>query len=173
MPEDKARPSSISRRAVIGGAASAPTAAAFPAELRTRQTDDLVARCSSWLALDLEIDRLSRRWSELETQAVNDFDWFKLTFAQRRRLPMALEMDQIEDRLGELFNVRRDGLAALRKLKPADVHGVASKLVVAARVSLYESDELHGFIAEAVTALSALKCACCGAPYAPATPGRA
>lgn len=169
---DSSRLPAPSRRDVLGAAASAPAVVSANARCAP-VANELVARCASWLALDLEIDRLSKRWSELETQAVYQFDWFKLTSTQRRRLPMAQEMDEIEGRLSELFNVRRAGLAVLRKLRPTDIHGTASKLAVAARVSLYESDELHGFLAESVAMLATLTCACCGAPYAPSIPRRA
>lgn len=168
---DSSRLPAPSRREIIGAAASVPAAAS--AARVCPPSDDLVARCAAWLALDLEIDRLSLRWSELETEAVREFGWFNLTRAQRSRVPMAREMGEIDHRLTDLFKARKSGLAALKRIKPTDIHGAASKLVVAARLSLCGGEDVNGFIAEAVGALATLKCPCCGAPYAPATPHRA
>lgn len=167
---DSSRLLAPSRRDVIGAAALAPVVSSARV---CPPSDDLVARCAAWLALDLEIDRLSLRWSELETEAVREFGWFNLTRAQRRRVPMAREMGEIDHRLTDLFKARKSGLAALKRIKPTDIHGAASKLVVAARLSLCGGEDVNGFIAEAVGALATLKCPCCGAPYAPATPHRA
>jgi hypothetical protein len=170
MSDDK--PIAVSRRTVLAVGSVVPVAGGLLTDVCAPQADDLVARCAQWLALDLEIDRLSLRWSALETTAVREFNWFALSRAQRRAVPLAAEMDQIDARLNELFKVRRRGLKALAKLPARDVHGVASKLVVAARISQYEDGGAHRFIADAVRTLAVLRCPNCGAPYAPATPGQ-
>lgn len=172
MSDDKTQPISVSRRTVLAGGSAAPIAGGLLTDICAPQADDLVARCAQWLALDLEIDRLSLRWSALETTAVREFNWFTLSRAQRRTVPLAAEMDQIDAQLDALFKVRKQGLKTLAKLPARDVHGVASKLVVAARISQYEDGGAHRFIDEAVRTLAALKCPNCGAPYAPATPGQ-
>jgi hypothetical protein len=172
MSDDKANPTAVSRRTVIGAASVAPAFCAISAILCAPQADDLVSHCTEWLALDLEIDRLSLRWSGLETAAVREFNWFRLSHAERCAVPMAAEMDRIEEQLNALFNARERGLKALDKLPAQDVHGAASKLVVAARISQSEDGGAHSLVVDAVRTLSALKCPSCGAPYAPATPGQ-
>lgn len=172
MSDDKAYLNVVSRRTVIGVASMAPTLNAMPASPCAPQVDDLVSRCTQWLTLDLEIARLSLRWSELETTAVREFNWFRLSHAERHAVPMAAEMDRIEEQLNALFKAQERGLKALDKLPARDVHGVASKLVVAARISQSEDGGAHSLVADAVRTLSALKCPSCGATYAPATPGQ-
>ena len=169
MPKRQADPSSISRREVLGAAAAGPASGSMSAVICGPIASDLVARCSEWLALDLEIDRLSLRWSTLETQAARDFDLFRLPSAARRALPMAAEMHDIDARLETLFKARSKGLKALRRMKPIDGHGAASKLLVAARASQYEGGEIHDLVMEAVEVLATLKCPACGAPYVPAS----
>jgi hypothetical protein len=170
MSDDKANPNALSRRMVIGAVSLAPAIAATPATPCAPQADDLVGRCAAWLALDLEIDRLSLRWSALETTAVREFNWFRLSHAQRRAVPMAAKMDQIEAQLDALFKARKRGLKALHRLPARDVHGVASKLVVAARISQFEDGGANALVADAVRTLASLKCPRCGASYAPAAP---
>lgn len=157
-----------SRRAVASATASIPLAATAPAKACVAVRGDLPARCAEWLTLDLEIDRLSRRWSLLETQAVREFDWFKLSSAKRSALPMAAEMDDIDDRIQALFKERTKGLKALRRMKATDAHGAVSKLVVAARISQQDGGDVPAFLAEAIETLAAVKCPVCGAPCAPA-----
>lgn len=165
MSEDNVH-SLPSRRAVVSVATSIPLSATTPAKVCAAAPGDLPARCAEWLALDLEIDRLSRRWSSLETQAVREFDWFKLSSAKRSALPMATEMGDIDDRLQQLFKDRAKGLKALRRMKATDAHGAVSKLVVAARISQQDGGDVHAFLAEAVEALARLKCPDCGAAHA-------
>lgn len=172
MSDDNAKPIAVSRRAVLAGGAAVPVAGRVAPNLCAPQADDLVASCAQWLALDLEIDRLSLRWSALETTAVREFNWLALSRTQQSAVPLAAEMDQIDARLEVLFKTRKQGLRALSKLPARDVHGVASKLVIAARITQYEDGGAHRFIADAVRTLAALKCPNCGAPYAPATPGQ-
>jgi hypothetical protein len=168
MSEDKANLNVFSRRAVIAIAPAAPTIGAMVVEPCTPHVDYLVSRCAEWLALDLEIDRLSLRWSELETAAAREFNWFRLSQTQRRAVPMAAEMDKIERQLDALLRARERGLKTLDRLPARDVHGIASKLMVAAKISQLEDGAAHSFVADAVRALAILKCPKCGAPYTPA-----
>ncbi|ATC33033.1 hypothetical protein CA606_12235 [Caulobacter vibrioides] len=120
------------------------------------------------MALDLEIDQLSLRWSSLELQAAREFDWFKLSTAKRRALPMAAEMADIDARLEQLFKDRAKGLKALRRTKATEAHGAFGKLVVAARISQQDGGDVHALLTEAIETLATLKCPSCGAPFAPA-----
>lgn len=150
-----------SRRALIGAASAAPT---FPLNIvQGPQPDPLVARCAEWLAIDFESDRLSLRWAALETRMVDECRWFSLSSVERRGLPQAAEMFEIEERLDRLSDEREQRLAALAGLRAQDLQGVASKLAVAARVLLHEGGPLHQLVADAVRVLTAHHSAHCGA----------
>jgi hypothetical protein len=128
-------------------------------------SDELSRRCAEWLATDHEIDQLSQRWSVLETRAAREFDWFNLSRAQRRAIPIGAEMAQIEQRLDSHFKVRKKGLSALHRLPARDIHGLAGKLMIASRISRFEENGVHSFIADAVQTLATLTCPACRAPY--------
>jgi hypothetical protein len=121
----------------------------------TEPPSGTVARCAAWLALDGEIDRLSRRWADLETQMAHEFDWFALSFEERRSIPQAQEMFELEERLDQLSDEREIGLNALAELKAEDLRSVASKLAVAALVLRQEGGAAHRIIADAVNDLAA------------------
>ncbi len=134
---------------------------------------DTVAQCAAWMALDLEIDRLSLRWSQIETTMAEKHDWFRLTQAQRRALPQAAEMYEIDERLKVLFRQRRLDLKGLVKLKAESLHAVASKLAVAARILQYEENTAQPLIAAAVRELAGARCEKCGVSLLPDLPARA
>lgn len=150
---DQSRLPAISRRAVVGAAGIAPSGP-LAAALRSAGSTDLIKRCAEWVALDQEIDRLALAWSNLEVQAIDQYNWFGLTLAQRRRVPMAAQMDAIDARLDVLFEVRKAGLKALRPLKPTNLHELASKLVVAAKVRDALAGKFDVVLAEAMDRLS-------------------
>ena len=129
------------------------------------QPDPLAVRCAEWLAIDFESDRLSRRWAALEAWLAEERRWFRLSEAERRRLPEAAEMFEIEERLDRLSEELEQRLESLTRLKATDLHGAASKLVVAARVLLHDAGPTHGLVADAVQVLTTQRCPGCGAPY--------
>ncbi len=144
-----------SRRDILGVAASAPAAAATSGTFRIAPADDLVARCAEWLSLDLRINRLSLRWSALETRAAREFDWFKLSLAQRRALPLGVEMFEIDARLDRLSEERVRRFEALAALEARDLDGAAGKLAVAARVLEDEGGPAYRLVADAARVLAA------------------
>lgn len=161
MSADKANPVAVSRRVVLGAASAAPALGLVP----VAQPDPLVARCAEWLAIDFESDRLSLRWAALESRLVDECRWFSLSTIERHGLPQAAEMFEIEERLDRLSDEREQRLEVLAKLRAQDLHGVASKLAVAARVLLHEGGPTHQLVADAVRVLAAQNCPNCGAPY--------
>jgi hypothetical protein len=167
---DCARLPAISRRAVIGGGATATALCGTVLPVFHEMTNDTVAQCATWIALDQEIDRLSLRWSQIETALVAEFPWFQLSQAQRRALPQAAELFQIDERLEVLFHQRRRDLKALAKLKAQTPHAVASMLAVAARVLLYDESPAQPFITTAVRELAGMACEKCGEPLLPGRP---
>jgi hypothetical protein len=164
MPKSSAGGAALSRRAVIGAASAAPVLGGVPLA-----TNDTVAQCSDWIALDLEIDRLTLRWSKLETLMVREHDWFGLTPAEQRALPAAAEMFEIDERV-EALSLQRERLLRPLSHLPADtLHGVASKLVIAARLLQHEENPAQPFVASAVRELADMCCPGCGAAVVPAS----
>jgi hypothetical protein len=163
MPKFNAGEAKLSRRTVIGAAAASPVLGGTP--LASNQT---VARCADWIALDLEIERLTLRWSKLETLMMREYGWFALTEVEQRALPEAAEMFEIDARL-ETLSFQRDRLLKPLSRLPADtLRGVASKLVIAARLMEHEENPAQPFVASAVRELADMYCQVCGAAHVPA-----
>lgn len=163
MPKSRGGDAILSRRAVIAAATAGPVIGAGPPA-----SNDTVAQCADWIALDLEIDRLTRRWSNLEAVLVRECGWFSLTSGARRALPAAAELFAIEDWL-EILELRRELLLGPLSHLPANtLHGVATKLVIAARLLEQEENRAQPFVASAVSELSVMRCPGCGAAYVPA-----
>ena len=157
----------LSRRALLGAASTVPAVgrsvgARFP-------FNDTVAQCAAWIALDLEIDRLARRWSQLETLMAYEHRWFALTHAERRTLPEAAEMFEIDDALEALSDQRERMLQPLSRLKADTLHGIASKLAIAARLMQHEESPAQPFVASALRELADMCCPDSGSTYMPAS----
>ena len=163
MPKSHAQaPAVVSRRAVIAAATAAPVLGD-----RLIPSDEVVPHCAAWMALEVEIDRLARRWAQLETVLSREHSWFALSSAERRALPEAAEAYEIDDRLESLSQQRERMLEHLSTLKAATLHGVASKLAVAARLMQDEGNPAQPFVASAVRELAQMCCAGCGAALLP------
>ena len=154
----------LSRRAVIGAATAAPVIIGSG----PLASNDAVAQCADWIALDLEIDRLTVRWSNLEAVLVREYGWFSLTSAARRALPAATELFEVDDRLEILLLRRERLLKPLAQLRANTLHGLATKLVIAARLLEHEENPAQPFVASAVREMSDMRCPGCGAAYVPA-----
>ena len=152
-----------SRRALLGAAAFAPVLGGGPLA-----ANDTVARCADWIALDLKIDRLAQRWARLETLMARKHHWFAPTPAERQALPGASEMFEIDEVLEALSRQREQMLQPLSRLQADTLHGVASKLAVAARLMLQEENPAHPFVDSAVRELADMRCPGCGTAYVPA-----
>lgn len=161
---DSARLPAISHRFSCAARVEPPLCTATEKQ-PPRLTGEPVAACERWLAIDFEIDRLAQQWARLETQMAREFGWFSLSQVERRALPQAAEMFEIEERLDRLSDEREHRLTSLAKLKAKDLHGVASKLAIAARVLRHDGGPAHQLVADAVNALATRCCPDCGAPY--------
>lgn len=160
MPDSKP-PFAVSRRILIGAASATPLlASASP----TSPSNDLTARCDEWLALDAEINRLSLRWSDLETVLVKEKEWHKMTPDQRVTLSPTEEMHAIDEQLEGLFEQHRQGLDVLPTLVARDMRGVACKLQVAINVMQHQRGEGFDLIDTATREMQSMPCAHCGAP---------
>lgn len=161
MSDSKDEPFAVSRRVLIGAVSATPLlAGARPAS----PSNDITALCDEWLALDAEIDRLSLRWSDLETVLVKEKQWHKMTPDQREALLPTEEMQAIDERLKGLFEQRRQGLDALPALVARDMRGVTSKLHVAVKVMDHQRGDGLELFRGAVGEMQGVLCAHCGAP---------
>jgi hypothetical protein len=156
---DSVRPHTNSPRSGSGGTAAIVGGACW------RITSDSAVAGEAWLLLDSEINQLALQWARLETQMAREFGWLALSQVERRALPQAAEMFEIEERLDQLSDERENRLTSLAKLKAKDLHGVASKLAIAAQVLRHEGGPAHQLVADAVNALATRCCPDCGAPY--------
>lgn len=162
---DGARLPAISRRAVIGATAVpfAGPVRGFPA----LGAVDIPAQCAAWVELDIEIGRLSSRWSELESLAVKQFDYFRLSDAEVSALPMGPEMDAVDIECRRISDVCNEALEPLGKLTPRTVQDATAMLAIAYRLLRLQEDEPWPFVKKAWTFLSRARCPGCGAAYAP------
>jgi hypothetical protein len=166
MSEDKAEPTSISRRTLLGATSAAPlicsaTGAATP------QANSLIGQCARWLTYDFESDSLARRWGALEILAASGYDYFRMSDHQRGSLPMAPEMAAIEVELDTLWEKRKRGLKAITKLTPRNIHEAASLLVIAARMDFHDPGPTAPLVNKAIALLASAKCPGCGEAYVP------
>ena len=140
MPDIKPPP--MTRRALLAGASATPLT-----RVDGPRSPDLTARCAAWLAASFENDRLTLRWSRLETLVLRG------PGSSRRAAPVA-EMAEIEGRLAMLDEERERGLEALSRHPARTMHEVASKLAVAARMLDGEGGPIHRIVAEAVSVMA-------------------
>jgi hypothetical protein len=166
MSDSKDDPFAVSRRVLIGAASATP----LLASARPVSPNDVTARCDEWLAIDAEIDRLSLRWSDLETMLVKERQWRKMTPDQREALSPTEEMDAIDVQLEGLFEQRRQGLDVLTALVARDMRGVASKLQVAVKVMDHQRGDGFELFKGAVAEMQDVRCAHCGAPIVESQP---
>jgi hypothetical protein len=160
---DQSRLPAISRRAVIG-AAGVPLVAPVQA-LPAPVAQSIPAQCADWLAVDFEMDRVSKRWADLEDLAARDHNLFRLTSAQVRALPMYAEMDQLDKECRRLGNVRDEALGELRKLGPRTIQDATALLAIAYRIHFFERGDAWPFVRAMWGYLSKGCCPGCGQAY--------
>lgn len=155
------RPPALSRRAVLVGtsaAATAPTlthSAGKAAEALTPTRG--VKPYERYLHIDARISRLQRRWGRLESYLADQHDWLRLTEAERRAVPGAQELRDIDGMLDLLFEEREKLLAELPVRGATSLEVVIARLAVAERL-IWRDDfpEAHAMIAGAREDLSAM-----------------
>lgn len=160
---DRVRLPDLTRRSVMGAATAAPVLANVGEPAAA--ADDLVARCASFVAIDIRTSRLVRRWGDLESEAFKLPGWFKLSKEEQLALPQGREMADIDRMLASLFEQREKLLAELPKVAANDPTGVAAKIAVAARaVDPEDHEEAHNLIAGAARDLANMRCPDCHRP---------
>ena len=110
---------------------------------------DIPAQCADWIALDLEIDRLARRWSDLETLAVRQFDYFKdaLRLKFREIMTSLSKEEQDYAATSKDYNgtVQRNFEAEIESLKSGDMRDlnvVAIRLICRGRFYYTDAEKI-------------------------------
>ncbi|WP_156398370.1 hypothetical protein [Caulobacter sp. Root1455] len=163
MSKSKAKSLAISRRALMGAATAAPIVA--NTDGLAAAADDLIVRCASFVAIDIRVGRLVRRWGDLESEAFALPGWFDLSKEEQLAHPKGREMADIDRMLSSLFDQRWKLLADLPAVAANDPTGVAAKIAVAARaVDPEDHEEAHHLIAGAARDLANMRCPDCHRP---------
>lgn len=163
MSANPPRPTDLSRRAVIGVAATVPLMPLAP----NYPTTDIVLACADWMAIDMEMERLTLRWATLDAVAMRRRTRTNGLPAGRQDRVLNLEMAALDERLNMLGGEREQRLCQIAKHPASDLHGVCGKLAVAARMLDGEGGSIHQIVEEAVRVLSAQHCSGCGTRFVP------
>jgi hypothetical protein len=163
MSEDKTKITAVSRRTLIGAATAAPVLAKVGEPAAA--ADDLIVQCASFVAIDIRVGRLVRRWGDVESEAFALPGWFDLSKEEQLAHPKGREMAEIDRMLSSLFDQRWKLLADLPTVAATDPTGVAAKIAVAARaVDPEDHEEAHNLIAGAARDLANMRCPDCHRP---------
>lgn len=168
MSDDKADPTAISRRTLLGATSAAPLVCRASDSDTPPAGDSLVGRCAQWLAAEFEADALARRWAALEIMAASGYDYFRLSDRQRRGLPMGPEMAAIEVRLNDIWEDQKRHFKAVAKMTPKTIHEAASLLVVAATIDARDEGPTSPLVRRTMAFFAKATCPGCGEPYIPA-----
>ena len=142
----------LSRRELMAGSASLALSAGT-----SGTADPVILVCQNWLRLNAEQDALTQRWQELEGFVGREYNWFRLSEAERQLVPEATEMAAIDQSVDALFNTRQDILSRLPDMKAMSLYGVSLKLSVAtASVLPDENAEAHALLQSTLNDLSSL-----------------
>jgi len=146
----------VTRRAVIAGTSLASLGGVKSAAA-TPVTHEVASTCARWLRLNAHIERLQTRWAQLESWLIREHSWLQLTAAERRALPWAQELDDIDGCLDLLLEKRDALLAAMPAAGSPTLESVIAKLAVTERLIWPEDHpEAHALIAGSVQDLLAL-----------------
>jgi hypothetical protein len=168
MSDDKADPTAISRRTLLGAASAAPLVCTVAGDTPPAE-DSLVGRCAQWLSAEFEADALARRWAALEILAASGYDYFRMNDRERRDLPMAPEMAAIETKLDDLWEIQKGHFHAVAKMEPKTIHEAVSLLVITARIDARDEGPTGPLIRRTMAFFAKATCPGCGAPYVPAS----
>jgi len=128
---------------------------------------NVVTPCAQWLAVDAEIEHLTLKWATLDASVIRDGRAIGAPASQSSPLKKSAELGVIERRLRCLNEKREQCLSALQEQPTPSLHGLASKLAVAARSLDREGGPIHRIVADAVAVLGTYRCSACGELYLP------
>lgn len=119
--------------------------------------DPVITECQAWICLDTEYEALIQRWQKLESHVVREYNWFRLSEAERQLVPEAPEMSAIEARLGPMLESRNERLARLQHMRAASLQGILLKVAIAVKsVPADENPEAHALVKSTLDDLRAL-----------------
>ena len=152
---EDARLPALSRRALIAGTSIVAFGAANPAvaavalqPVAAVVSDAATRRCSNWLAVDAQIERLQNRWARLEGWLIREHSWCKLTPAEQQALPWSKELRDIDGMLDTLVEKRERLLQSIPDSAAVCFEGVIARLAVVERLVCTEDHpEAHAMIA--------------------------
>ena len=151
-----ARAHALSRREILAGSSAAAFSAAAPVAAVSAiapvaslaMADDGTRTCANWLAIDRRIERLQKRWGDLESWLAKEHKWFKLSPAEQLTLPWAKELHDIDGCLDQLFAKREELLGTLPEVGSSNLESVIARLAVVERLIWPdEHPEAHALIA--------------------------
>lgn len=94
-------------------------------------SDTIAAVAERWIAIKQTEEALSRRWSEIETWLIDNFDWTGLDEDEQQSLPEAKPLYAIEECLDLLEQQRRECRTTLVSLPTVTLRHLLVKLQVA------------------------------------------
>jgi hypothetical protein len=159
---ESARLFDLTRRSIMGAATAAPVLANVGGATKA---GDVVDLCGTFVATDIRIRRLLMRWGDLESDVVENHNWFGISRKEQLELPQGQEMASIDKILPGLFREREKLLKALPRSAATDPTGVAAKIAAAAKaIDPEDQEEVHFLLVGAASDLAAMRCPGCGQP---------
>ncbi|AYV45121.1 hypothetical protein CFHF_04100 [Caulobacter flavus] len=114
---------------------------------------------------DIRIRRLLVRWGDLESDVVQNHNWFGISRREQLELPQGREMARIDKMLTGLFRERQKLLEALPRTAATDPTGVAAKIAAAVKaIDPDDHQEVHFLLSGAARDLAAMRCPGCHQP---------
>jgi hypothetical protein len=133
-----------SRRAVLGASAALPlsTLAVAPNAVAADGSAEAVRLCKSWLSAEAEHYDLAGRWCDQENFLCAKYsNWFKMTEAERRKLPDAAELFKIDAQLDLYPKGHGEILPKLAALAATSREAILMKFEVVAAALCLEANE--------------------------------
>lgn len=133
-----------SRRAVLGASAALPlsTLAVAPNAVAADGSAETVRLCKSWLSAEAEHYDLAGRWCDQENFLCAKYsNWFRMTEAERRKLPDAAELFKIDAQLDLYPKGHENILPKLSTLVATSREAILMKLEVVAAALCLEANE--------------------------------
>lgn len=153
-------------RALVSAASAAPSQCG---DYRADPVpESLVWHCAEFLQSEIESDVIGLEWGVLE--GLNDAGWRYLPTDRGVAGDQTVSdrMKAIDARQDALSSKSKRHLKALRRIKPANAHEVASLLVIAAQMQSYDPPPSGVFLVAGLAHFAKGRCPICGAPYVPA-----
>ncbi len=110
--------------------------------------------CGRHREIDERMDRIHSQLGDIETMLGNRYAWFSLTRVQRRALPAAQALYDLEDELNRLGHESAQLVIGLQDTSARSLHEAIAKLEVVARV--IEPDDYadaHAVLVQAIDEL--------------------